>query len=208
MTARYELWMRTRPSRAWRITGPGVDFHGAGRRGYLTLPPLAICDAQDEVVARLGGNRRIGPGRHLLTSRDGSTIAVFETKRIASVIELRPTRVLGPDGDERCTLIPAEAAAENAAGFATAVLGDDGHLVSRAGVTIGRLGFPPQDLSGYRLWRRTVQLGREARDRLRGDETEQQTGLLTLDTPLEPSLCAALLLYERFVISPARTPES
>lgn len=161
MAARYELWMRNRPNRAWRITGPGVEFHGAGRRGYLTLPALAICDSRDEVVALLGGNRRIGPGRHLLTSREGSTIAVFETKRIASAIELRPTRVVGPEGDELCTLVPVEAAAETAVGFAKAALGDDGHLVNQAGVTIGRLGSPPQGLSGYRLWRRAVRLGRE-----------------------------------------------
>lgn len=116
--------------------------------------------------------------------------------------------MVDPEGDELFTLVPVETAAETAVGFAKAAFGDDGHLVNQAGVTIGRLGFPPQELSGHRLWRRAVQLGRGAREMLRGDETEHQAGLLTLEAPLEPRLCAALLLYERYVISPARASES
>lgn len=161
-----------------------------------------------KVVAHLGGNRRIGPGRHLLTNPAGSPIATFETKRVASAIELRSTRVVGPEGDERCTLVPVESAVESVRAFWAAAVGDDGHVVRFAGETIGRLGSATHEVSGSRLWSRAVRLASEASDLLRGNETEQLVRILTLNTPLEPRLCAALLLYDRFVIAPARTLDS
>ena len=59
MPFRYELTNHFGRVSKWRVTGPGVVFGGPGRRGYLTLPPLEMCDTDGVVTARFGGNRRV-----------------------------------------------------------------------------------------------------------------------------------------------------
>ncbi len=98
-----------RAGKRWRVTGPGVEFGGVGRRGYLTLPPIEIYDAHSVVTAFFGGNRRIAPTRHVLTSPDGRLLATFGTRPMGRVVDRRRTIVTDDDGDELCTLVPFEA---------------------------------------------------------------------------------------------------
>ena len=208
MARRYELWTVARPAPAWRIVGPEVELSGALPRGYLTLPPLEIRDASGTVVARLGGDRRVAPGRHRLIGGDGSVLAVFDTHAIARVLEDRPTRVTDAGGREICSLVPAESEVAGLREKLASVIIDGGYRIVRGGEEVGRLGLVSAASPGQQIGRRLVTLTRQAVERVRGEHPEHLASVLTLDGDLTHSVAAALLLYKYSVIDPSRVPES
>ena len=208
MARRYELWTVARPAPAWRILGLDVEFSGVLPRGYLTLPPLEIRDPSGAVVARLEGERRVAPGRHLLTGEDGSVLAVFDTHAVARVLENRPTRVTDAGGREICSLLPAEGEVAGLGEKLASVITDGGYRIVREGNEVGRLGLPSAASPGQQIGRRLITLTRQAVERIRGEHPEHLASVLTLDGDLTHSVAAALLLYKYSVIDPSRVPES
>lgn len=206
MPFRYELTSRSGPVSTWRITGPGLDLRGAGRRGYLTLPPLEICDTGGVATALFGGNRRVAPTRHVLTSPDGRVLATFGTHLIARVVDTRRTIVTDAGGDELCTLVPVEAGVSGVRDTLAAAL-DGGYILTRRGEIIGRLGAVRVQARG-RIVGRAVDLARQAVRRVRNITSEHVTGVLESEIQLDPLLAAAILLYKRSVLDPSRVPES
>ena len=205
MPFRYELTSRSGGVSQWRVTGPGVDFAGPGRRGYLTLPPLEVHTSDGGVTALFGGNRRVAPSRHVLTSPDGHVLATFHTRLIARVVEKRQTKVTDAGGDE-LWLVPIESEASGVRDTLAAAL-EGGYLLTRRGAPIGRVGAPRLHPSGG-IAGRAVGLARQAVHRIRNDDSTHVVGVLESDIELDPRLAAALLLYKRWVLDPSRVPES
>lgn len=204
--SRYELTSHSGRVTKWRVTGPGVDLGGAGRRGYLTLPPVEIYDTDGAVTALFGGNRRVAPSRHVLTSPDGRVLATFDTRLIARVVDTRRTTVTDAGGDELCTLVPAEAGVSGVRNTLAAAL-EGGYILTRRGAAIGHVGALRADTRGG-VAGRAVDLARQAVERLRNGPSEQVTGVLESDIQLDPLLAAGVLLYKRWVLDPSRVPES
>lgn len=207
MFFRYELTSRSGPGPTWRVTGPGLHVHGVERRGYLTLPPLEISDTGGAVAALLGGNRRVAPTRHMLTSPNGGVLATFDTRLIARVVDKRHTKVTDAEGGELCTFVPVEAYVDGWRDTLLAAI-DGGYLLTRGGSTIGRLGNGRDQAVQGGLAGRTGDLARQAVRRIRGHASEHVAGVLECEIQFDPLSAAALLLYKRFVLDPSRLPES
>ena len=138
MPFRYELTNHFGRVSKWRVTGPGVVFGGPGRRGYLTLPPLEMCDTDGVVDCPVRGEPAGCPTRHVLTSPDGAVLATFDTRLIARVVETRRTTVTGAGGGELCTLVPVEAEVSGVRETLAAAL-EGGYNLTLRGAIFGRV---------------------------------------------------------------------
>ena len=204
MASEHELWIRWGRLVRCRIVGPDAVFHGEVSRGYLTRPPADFSDQDGRTAFRLGGNRRLAPGSHILESAAGEPLAIFHTKKMAGFADGAVRRVALPHGDD-FMLVPPEAAVSGAANKVRASLGGRWG-VATAGSIVGVLasgdGRPVPPAARVRAL--LEQLG--ARVAGIGPQ-ERLAGTLTLDVDLDARICAGLLLYLEFVLTPSRTPE-
>jgi len=130
---------------------------------------------------------------------------MFNTRRISGPVDGAARRVETAHGAEIATLVPPEAEERGTANKIRASLSGIWDVTIR-GLTVGVLaegdGSPVYPMARFGA------LFTEMRGRIAGGAPrERLVGTLKLDVDLEPRICAGLLLYMHFVISPGRTPE-
>jgi hypothetical protein len=182
-SASYRLWTGRTGDKAVVITGDDLRFDGTLGRGYLTRPPIVCRRDGGEVAFQFGGNRRVAPSRHVLEAA-GETLAVFETKLVSGLIDNRSRVITDSHGKELATVTPAEPARSRLRQLRS---GSSYH------VTVG----------GKRIG--TVTRRDEA------PSTPPEPGLrhrlsLIGTIGLDARLAAAILIYVRAVLDPARSP--
>jgi hypothetical protein len=201
----YQIWVRHAGLVQCRIAGPDMTYFGEGRRGYLTKPAIEFRDAGGRTQFRVGGNRRLAPSQHFLDAQSGERLAVFNTRRISGPVDGAARGVETVHGEEIVTLVPPEAEEGRMANKIRASLNGIWQVTMK-GLTVGMLA--EDDGSPVHPMAKLGALYTDLRGRIAGAAPrERLVGTLTLDVDLEPRICAALLLYMHFVISPGRTPE-
>lgn len=182
--ASYRLWTGRNGNSTLAITSLELRFDGSLRRGYLTRPPI-VCRNGAEVAFQFGGNRRVAPSQHRLEA-DGQTLAVFETKLVSGLIDARSRVITDSGGAELATLTPAKAAG-NRSHWWLPRTGPNYHVMV-GGNSIGTVTRKDEITSpppGPGLRHRLSLIGAQA---------------------LDPRFAAAILIYVRAVLDPARSP--
>lgn len=180
----YILWTDRPRARLAIVTPDGRRFEGPKPRGYLTKPGV-LFNVGDEPSFKLGGNRRIAPNRHILSTAGGNPVATFTTRLVTSPFDARDRTILAPDGSVLATL--------------------------RSPYQEGRWKRLRSALTdNYELTAGDALIGFVDRTRSPVTEpptpTSQATRRLTLYRHLDPQLAVGVLVYVACVLDPSKTP--